>query len=390
MTKGEIVLEPLPSETREGFVRRRCRIHRPDGQRELWFDVPATVAPIDSDDLEPYLISVVLDAMANGWSIKGAGWASWTLLSNLAEFQVAWRRWRPNKLVEVAIQVDRTEVRERVAPPDRDLAIAAFTGGVDASCTVWRHHTGVPGHRTRRIATCALVHGFDIALEDQEKFEVSMRGAQATLSSIGLGILPLRTNFRDVIDTNWLDVHGPGIVAALHFLKPLAGACLIGSSKPYDDMVLPYGSNPVSDHLMDSDSFAVLHDGGGYNRTEKVGLVAQWQEGCAGLRVCWKGRQTAANCGKCEKCTRTRLNFLANGRTPPETLGAPVTWADIRKIILPKKDVEVEFWQILETAKRNGISAGWVLQLRLQMAAQPILRRWQHLSWMVRHRLGRA
>lgn len=384
-----IEIVPLESTSAGGLVRHRASIRRPDGDRELWFEMPDSVPAWKDGDLEPFLISVVLDAMANGWPIHARGGISRKLLSNLAEFQVAWRRWRPKTLREVGIRSDWDWGPKDVADLDDRLAVAAFTGGVDASCTVWRHHSGIAGNRSRRIAACAFVHGFDIALEDVEKFHASLELAGSTLSSIGLGIIPLRTNFRYVIDTNWLDSHGCGIVAALRFLKGIAPAGLIGSSKPYDDMVLPYGSNPVSDHLLDGDGFAVLHDGGGCNRTEKVAVVAQWAEGSRNLRVCWKGRQIGANCGKCEKCTRTRLNFLANGKVPPETLGPPVTAADIFRIVLPKKDVEVEFWQILDTARRNGVKAPWVLQLRTVMALQPILRRWQHLRWMVSHRLAR-
>ncbi len=77
-------------------------------------------------------------------------------------------------------------------------AVAAFSGGMDATCTVIRHARGMVGHRSRRIAACALIHGFDIELANTAKFEESLRLATQTLSSLGLRAIPIRTNYRSI------------------------------------------------------------------------------------------------------------------------------------------------------------------------------------------------
>jgi hypothetical protein len=270
-------------------------------------------------------------------------------------------------------------------------AVAAFSGGMDATCTVIRHARGMVGHRSRRIAACALIHGFDIELANTAKFEESLRLATQTLSSLGLRAIPIRTNYRSIARAHWLDAHGAALVGALQMLKSVATSCLIGSSKPYDDMVLPYGSNPVTDPLLSSASFAVLHDGAEFDRTGKAAVVATWAEGLANLRVCWSGDQVAANCGRCEKCTRTKMNFLANKVEPPATLGPALHLDDIRRLKVANKAVMVEFDQILSAARAHGVDAPWVRALDRRLKRLKGESRLRDLLRPVKHRLlGRA
>jgi hypothetical protein len=48
-------------------------------------------------------------------------------------------------------------------------------------------------------------------------------------------------------------------------------------------------------------------------RCDKARLVAQYSRLRDNLRVCWAGPMTGTNCGRCEKCVRTQLNFIAQG-----------------------------------------------------------------------------
>jgi hypothetical protein len=233
---------------------------------------------------------------------------------------------------------------------------------VDATFSVWRHHKSLAGAASRKIAACALVHGFDIALDDVEKFDTSLALAEETLGSIGLELVPLRTNLRVGSPRDWNDIHGAATVAALHFLKHLAPVALVGSTEAYDQLVLPYGSNPITDPLLSSASLEVVHDGAGFDRTQKVRAISSWEVAFRNLRVCWKGKQAGANCGHCEKCLRTRLNFMANGIAPPESLesgSAP----DFRLLDSEHPLILREFGQILLAAHRRGVKDPWVRAL---------------------------
>lgn len=386
----EILLEP--ARVGEAFVRHGCLLRRVDGATHtdtaLWYELPVDLPRIAPDDAEPFLIAAVMDAMAERRDIHVQGTVGFQLLSNLHEFMVAWSRWLPETFHVVAVAASSMSV----SPDQRDLphdgAVAAYSGGIDATCTLYRHFHSLEGHRSRRIAACALIQGFDIPLDQDEKFAWSLGIAQDTLDSIGAVVHPLRTNFREAIRTNWENSHGAALVSALQFFKPMARSCLIGSSKPYDDIVFPYGSNPLTDAFLSSSSMQVLHDGSRFDRIEKTAIIAQWPEGTRNLRVCWKGNQVEANCGKCEKCIRTKLGFMALGKPYAPSLGAPPTVWEILNLVFISYAIIVDFRQILANCRRNGIRAPWVRALRWRVDHHRIFVKLLHWKWKLLHFLG--
>ena len=67
-------------------------------------------------------------------------------------------------------------------------------------------------------------------------------------------------------------------------------------------------------------------DGAVCNRTEKVAWLSQHAEECTdNLRVCWQGPELDRNCGFCEKCIRTKLNFWASGNAIPAAFPGTLT-----------------------------------------------------------------
>lgn len=395
MSVLEIELSPrAPAPLDPGFVRCECVLRRRDQDRteesRLWYDVPRDVTPLAMDDAEPFLIAAVFDAMREARRIRVCGAVGRELLSNLQEFMVAWSKWVPGTYRPVEIEVD-TIVSDGPGPAaEPGTAVAAFSGGVDASCTVWRHSQAMEGHRSRRIVAGILIQGFDIRLDQAEKFDWSLGNAKDTLASVGVPALPLKTNFREAIRTNWDHSHGAAVVAALQFFKTMAPAGLVGSSKPYNGLVFPYGSNPVSDPLLSSSTFAVLHDGSRFDRTEKVAEISRWPEGKKNLRVCWKGSQTGANCGKCEKCIRTKLSFLALGVECPTSLGAPPTVREILGLSFASRAILVDFTQILENCRRHRVQGRWILPLRIRLFLHPLFAKVFHLRWKAKRLLGKG
>ena len=217
------------------------------------------------------------------------------------------------------------------------------------------------------------VHGCDIPLADADAFENALKRAEDTLEDIDLTILPIRTNYRE-ITKKWTHKFSIALAAVLGNFKSLAGTCMIGSSEPYDSLVIPWGSSPITDHLLGSGEFVVIHDGASHSRTEKVAQVAEWKKGINNLRVCWQGELKDRNCGKCEKCVRTKLNFLACNQPVPdcfselESVEDQLRGAAIKKALkkaAKKNDyVHTEWQQILDYADRHKVKASWQAQAR--------------------------
>ena len=365
MTPNVMRLTPLDSEVRGDKVIRQCKIERMDNgnvssEQILWFTLPASVPQIDNNDCDAYTIIMLMDAMQEARQIEVKGSVCQELLSNLVEFQGAWQKWRPGTYHQVAMIADE----ERAPVPPKQGAICAFSGGVDATFTVWRHTQNKWQQRSQHITQCVMVHGFDIPLKKTQDYERALHRAQQTLNDISLPISPAATNFRELSRVHWEDACAIGLVATLSHFKQLAGRCLIGSSEPYNALVIPWGSSPITDYLLSSSAFSVIHDGATHNRTEKVAQIMDWPAGIANLRVCWQGEQHDSNCGGCEKCLRTMGNFCAVGAPIPDCFSNKDFEEKLKHLTLKTFLTRSEWKQIYYHATANGISAPWVKRVK--------------------------
>jgi len=366
-------LWPEP-ETRTGLgVMRACRVERRKGGPQasavrLWYSLPDLGGGEPAEPAEPFLVAALVHAMAEGRDLVLHATASAELLGNLAEFRDAWHRWRPDSFA--AITIDADQVTPRGTQRVRGTGVAAsYSGGVDSSFTIWQHASGLAGHRSRRITHAVFVHGFDIPLSDAESFETGCRRAGPLLSGLGISLVPLRTNFREALPDRWEQAYGPALAACFHQLRPHCGEALLASSRSYDALIFPAGSNVITDPLLSSAGLTVVEDGAGLNRCKKIAKLAGWPAGVEALRVCWQGERRDRNCGECEKCVRTMYNFLAAGLPVPPCFDRTPTPALLQRVRLRSPILAEEWAQLLLVAERNGIGARWVDVVRRKVAA---------------------
>lgn len=323
-----LTLDPQPPERLGSVLRWSCELQRSgDGEAartdRLWFESGVGEgASLDADDAEPYLIAALLLAMQEGRTLVVRGKVSRLLLANLEEYQGFWHATAPRVYQRVAVQVFAGGIDDAPAlvEPAGD-AIAAFSGGLDASFLAWRHHVRLAGERSRRIRFFVMLEGFDIRNRDAAHADLAIASARETLADLGRELKVLRTNFRDVVPVAWDHAHGSALVACMHFFKSHARTVLLASCEKYDDLVIPWGMSPISDPLLSSASLRVLHDGADYSRSEKAAALEAWPVGKNRLRVCWGTGNPGGNCMRCEKCLRTMANFAAQGLAVPDALG---------------------------------------------------------------------
>ncbi|MFT6347605.1 MAG: hypothetical protein ACJAYB_000595 [Psychromonas sp.] len=358
-------LLPLNHRINGNYCERRCNIRRLNdngiikNKVELWFKFDKSISPPKDDDCDAYLLAMIMDAMKESENIEVKGSVSRQLLSNLVEYQAIWNKWLPNIYNKIDIRVNN--IRDDIAKVQG--AICAFSGGVDATFSVWRHSQSNYSYRSQKINLCSMVHGFDIPLSDESAFNNARNRAQKTLSDIGIGLKSIKTNYRVISGTNWEHSCSCALAATLSNFKKMAGTCIIGSSEPYDSLVIPWGSSPITDHLLSSNEFVVIHDGASHNRTEKVKEITKWKAGTDNLRVCWQGDLKDRNCGWCEKCVRTKMNYLAVQASVPICFPNSNIITDIKNVTLKSDLVLTEWRQIYEYATNNGIEEPWVKAL---------------------------
>ena len=332
----------------------------PKQSREiLWYHFPADHRELLTEGHDAFLLGTVFLAMRSGSDLTIHGEISPSLLRNLEEFQAAWVSWRPHVYSHIQVYAELEAEQPTLAT---DSAIGAFSGGVDSCFTLWRHRMGRCGRLQQNLRAGLLIHGLDIPLEQKEIFDRAADNATHMLTSLDVRSLSMATNFKSIAGT-WEDAFMAGIASCMIWYQKSFSAGLVGSSQPYHALALPWGSNPITDRMLSSDSFQLIHDGAAYSRTEKVREIAAWPEVQNYLRVCWEGQELDRNCGRCEKCIRTVLNFRALGLARPACLPFEVTDAQILSLKGMHPALLGEFMHILMTAKNSGINETWVRAL---------------------------
>ena len=120
--------------------------------------------------------------------------------------------------------------------------------------------------------------------------------------------------------------------------------------------------NPVTDRYLSSDTFRFIVDGYEHSRTERANIVKDWKVGLENLRVCWQNKEDLSqNCGHCEKCIRTKLNFLASGVSCLPAMSKQFSIDDIKNDKIT--DLEANSIAIDEMLKTKIVSKNAIIDL---------------------------
>jgi len=351
--------------TQAGWTTVAAIFELPDQTRtRLWFRVPEAYAPMLTQVCDPFVAGYIFYLMRHADRCVVHDQVSPSFLRNLEEFQTVWTCWRPTMYHPVEIIADSE--REPVYPNQNMGALIGFSGGVDSSFSAWRHRTHQAGRRTQNLTAGVIVQGFSIPLESDSAFDRATVELTKTLDSIGMSLIPLKTNLRQISDTdNWWDANVTAVASALMILAGGYSAGLLAAGYPYQALQLPAGSNPITDNLLSSNSFAIVNDGAGFTRPQKVRALAQWSEGLRHLRVCARLEHGTADhtCGRCEKCRRTILCFRSVGLSLPPCFEHDLNLWQVLTHANPREVLYVP--EILQTIQANRISGAWVWALYL-------------------------
>jgi len=336
-------------------------LERPDGtRRRLWYRLPMKFQEAVTKSCDPFVLGFIFTVMRTPSDLIVHGQVSPSLLRNLVEFQDVWAYWRPEKYrrIEITADVEREQPRAQ-----SDEAILGFSGGADSSFTAWHHHSGHAGRLQRNLMAGVRLHGFDIPLEEPDVFKQAAENSRLMLASIGMDLIPVATNFRAMGGT-WEDSFASGVASSLMLLQGRYNTGLIAAgNNRYSARALPWGSNPITDRLMSSDSFEIILDGSLLDKMEKIKQIQAWPEAGEYLRVCLDGR-SASNCCRCEKCVKTILLFRILGLDQPECFEHDLSNGDIWRLRLHSSGDVQDLGRLIGQAREASISASWVTALR--------------------------
>jgi hypothetical protein len=278
-----------------------------------------------------------------------------SFLRNLEELQGFFALWEPDRYERITIVPDQ-EV-EPAPNPSRQGLVLGFSGGVDSCFSVWHHRRG-GGHHDLRAGM--MVHGFDLPLDRADAFERAAAGSSAILDSVGLPLIRVATNLRE-LHQRWPDIATVAVASCLRLFQNAYAGGLIAPDCGYDRIDIERAI-PVVAPFMSSDPFPILCDTARFTRQDKVRELAQWPEALQHLHVCWEGGDDR-NCCTCRKCIHTILAFRAAGVPLPECFERDVTNRQIRWLRNPTPEQTYKLEHVLRTARRTAPGARWVAAL---------------------------
>lgn len=331
-----------------------------DVDRVLWYETVRGTPPAPPDRLDAAAIALVPRAMHGGQDLHLEGPVSWTLLANLEEFVECWAAWKPDLFRPVRITAEEVvDDRASGAGALAATAVIAYSGGVDSSYALVANET-VRGWRSADVVAGIQVHGFDIHVDDHRAFARTLASSAPVLDAFDVEQVGVGTNWHAELCPDWEYTFFAGLASVLHLFSDRAGLALVAPDNAYDAPRIPWGSNPVTNPMLASNRFDFAFPGGAHARYEKCAAIGAVPAIRANLRVCWEGSTPGGNCGECEKCIRTKLNFLAAGHGTLEALG-PVTVDQIREVTIGSPVVAAGYRLMVEPVTAIDPKLGAVL-----------------------------
>lgn len=255
--------------------------------------------------------------------------------------------------------------RRRVSPASPRRAVGFLSGGVDGLHMLMRNRHLYREDDPAYIREALVIHGFDIGKRardpETERYRMVLRRLAPVAAEVGLRLIPCRTNLRHLPSKPdfWASRHNGAALAAVGHAATLGPALLFIGGTHHVTNPFPMGTHFAVDGHFSSQRVTIMHEGSRYFRIDKVRDLASWPAAVAALRVCHEAQGIQANCGRCEKCLRTRLELLVAGVEETAAFGPSLTpielWDEAVTDIVPPRAVQYE--DLLAPLKARGLDA---------------------------------
>jgi hypothetical protein len=324
----------------------------------LWFRFPRSAAPLLTRRADPFVIATALHALHRYRRLHVRGTVSDGLFANLAEFQAAFAAFHHLPFLDPVIY-STTETAAPAGPAHRASGITAFSGGVDSCFSVYRHTALSTLEPKRSLGAALMMHGFDIPLDQPAIFARSAERSRHLADDAGLRLFTGATNLRE-LPVPWEETFAAAVAGSLACFQSAFSFGLVPSFQEWSQARFDHGSNPLTDPLLSSPSFQIVHDGAGFGRIEKLRQLAGWPGAMQHLRVCWQGDELDRNCCVCEKCLRTMLMLDVCGVDRPKAFPKAIDQQAVETLVIKNQSGLDEFGYLIAEAHRLGLHPLWL------------------------------
>ena len=345
-------------------------VHGLPGEREpfrLWFRFPGGLLDGMHRPGTPFATSLLPVAAKTGSDLHVDGELSAALHENFNQIARIWKEWYGLRFGRLG-----GEVREPNGAAASPGVGCFFSGGVDSFYTVLKNLDRE--HGENRLTHLIYVRGFDVDLDDHGLDAMVADRLGRAGDELGLPVIRASTNLRRLSDrfASWGRLqHGAALAGVAHCLSGLLKTVLVPATHTYQH-VFPWGTHPLLDPLWSDDCITFVTDGCEATRAAKIAnRIASSDAALRHLRVCHDNRDMAYNCGRCEKCVRTKVVLqLAGALDRCATFEGGLDLKQVRAIRIKLRITESFAKETLAELRQRDTDHD------LQKALQTVLSRW--------------
>lgn len=306
---------------------------------------------------EALVAAGILPAMRSGKDLQLDSALDLVFEKNLKGIQDLFEMWGPSYRRVNILSGMQTPAR---TAQDRKRVGLFFSGGVDSFYSLLENQD--------EVTDLIFVHGFDIRPEDRETCRRAEESIRRVGKAFGKRVIKVETNVRSLLAEygEWGErTHGAAMAVVAHLLGDEFAQIYIAASDT-EGLLSPWGSHPHMDPLWSSSRLEFVHHGCDASRPEKLRRVASSEPAIQNLRVCWKNRKGALNCGRCEKCIRTMIGLHVMGVTNfSNVFSEPLRVWRVMRIKIPHPNVATgQFYNLAELKKEpRFLVLYWALRI---------------------------
>lgn len=288
-----------------------------EGRTEhLWYAVERRYADhLSPETLDAFVVGLLLPAMSGKDDIHIEGPVSERLYWNLTRSYM--RIMSSINPVFEPVRIFPAELIDRRATARPTGVATGFSGGIDSFCVLLDHLDGVPPGRriTHLIYNNVGAHH----RADRKRFLDQYERLAPCAEELGLPFIRIDSNLNDFYRMKFEATHTSRNVSAALVVQNLIRTFYYASGYQYEDCYVgpaksPAYVDPVTVHLLSTETLECVSDGCQYSRVQKTMRVAEFELSRRYLDVCVSRKETKGNCAVCWKCARTLLTLEILGK----------------------------------------------------------------------------
>ena len=315
-----MIIENLRSEHQHDRARIAATVRWEDSDRptqEIYFETTEEFAGDLMCNPHAFLVGCVIPAFHHGEKRVLIDEGICPELREGLVTVMSWiRHWHyePDKQL---VRIDAKTHTKILTPNKSERAGSFVSGGVDGLAAIRCNRLQYPLEHPGSFKDALVVFG--LHREEPEDFRQVLSSVSEVAKEQGLNLIPVHTNIVSLGNgwEFWVKELFAGAFASIAhaFTRRLSVVSLASTGRDIPHL-FPHGSHPLIEPNYRSSDLRIRHEGVRLSRLEKVRILVGWDLALKHLQVCNNTRAIRMgrlNCGRCEKCIRTMLEFLALG-----------------------------------------------------------------------------